>query len=59
MKNKIIDGIAVVSGALILMDWFMPEQFIDEAYQLGHNAGAALGEILLLSGLYIFLKKPE
>lgn len=59
MRNKIVGGIGVAWGGLILLNWFMSEKYIDEAYQLGHNTGAIFGVLLLAAGLYYFFKKPK
>jgi len=59
MRNKVIGGIGVIWGALMLVHWFTSEKYIDEAYQLGHNTAAILGAVVLASGLYYFFKKPK
>jgi len=59
MRNKIFGGIGAVWGALILLRWFTAPAAPNGAYDSGTNVAAILGMLMLVIGVYTFVKKPK
>lgn len=60
MRDKIIGAIGIVWGGGMLLRWLMsgPPAGIG-GYQGGQTAGALLGAVMLVAGLYRFFKRPD
>ncbi|WP_369649421.1 MULTISPECIES: hypothetical protein [unclassified Variovorax] len=60
MRDKIIGAIGIVWGGGMLLKWLMsgPPAGIG-GYQGGQTAGALLGAVMLVAGLYRFFKRPD
>jgi len=58
VKSKVVGIIAVLGGCLILIDWFLTEKYIDPAYQTSHDIGAFFALVLIIVGLYFYIRKP-
>jgi hypothetical protein len=59
MRNKIFGTLGVIWGGAILVSAFMrggPEG--SGAYAAGQIGGIVFGAVLLIAGVYYFLKKP-
>lgn len=60
MRDKIIGAIGILWGGGMLLRWLMtgPPAGVG-GYQGGQTAGALLGAVMLVAGLYRFFKRPD